>query len=217
MNARLPVRGTGNAESDARLLGGVKNRHAGGRVVILANGPSLKKHDLRRLAASDCLILGLNRSWDVSWPDYHMTLDVRQYATHPRIYQRLNDEGRLYVLGPMWPVGVHLKMAPQSVSFSHELQRDGIQPSIDGTGSVAYAALQLAAWMGFTTAFFLGLDLHGPHYHGDWPTDQEALAKQDRLFHVAAKELDGRMEVFTVGRESRCTAFLSADFDEVCA
>jgi hypothetical protein len=133
-----------------------KGLHRDRRVFILASGPSLAKVDLGRLSRR--IVIGLNRSFLV-YPDahYHCTMDQRLFDEYPVELRRsrylFTLEGR--------PFGIPLHLLG-SEGFSFDLE-EGVYSGY----TVSYLALQLAAYMGFTEIFFLGLDLkHAPgHTH----------------------------------------------------
>jgi hypothetical protein len=187
-----------------------KDRHAGEPVALLANGASILNHDLGRIT---CRRIGMNRSWELSWPDYHVVLHAEQEMKHPEVYKRLASEGRLFA------AGAYFEKFPQCIripivtgTFATDLT-EGVVVSINGAGSVAYVALQLAAYMGFAPIYFLGLDLSGEHFHREWNVSP-LIGRQNELFDHTPKDL----EVWNVGSpDSACRRFLHKRFDEVWA
>ena len=185
-----------------------KDKHKGLPVVILANGASLLKHDLSRLGI---MTMTMNRSWlCVPWPDYHVCLETKHLRDFPQVYDRLAKEGKLFVAGP-WPLGHCIPILSERVTkFSRDLE-SGVVTQIGDVGSVAYAALQVAAYMGFAPIYFLGLDLSGPHFHGQWETSKR-ISAQDSLFRHTPSDV----KVYNVGSpESLCTAFPKLTFDQM--
>ena len=87
--------------------------------------------------------------------------------------------------------------------FSRDLTT-GVVVSVNGVGSVAYVALQLAVWMGFNPIYFYGLDLHGPKFTGE---PAGGLAGMNGLFLAARRELPELIEIYNCSPGSRCTAF----------
>lgn len=212
----------------SRPIASIKGALQGRRAVLLANGPTLTNHDLTRLAP-DVAVIGCNRSWQV-WPEpaYHVIVEPRHLRDHPDVYQRLDAAGRLVVAGPrnVLPLGslrIDLRPAVRGKRGVHAFSTDlasGAVLSVDGVGSVVYVALQLALWLGVREVHALGLDLGGPHFHGEWAPSL-VLAEQDRLFKLAAEALAKpplceRMRVYVCGSpESLCTAFPKSEFQEV--
>lgn len=136
-------------------------------------------------------------------------MDGRHETNHPEVYKRLADEGRLFVSGACFKRGVQIPIA-KSGTFNRDLANDGVVISLDGIGSVAYVALQIAVYMGFSPIYFLGLDLGGPHFHKEWDVTP-IIERQNELFaHVP------ELEVYNVGSpESRCERFPKLEFGEV--
>jgi hypothetical protein len=64
--------------SSSERLERLRNRHAGERCVLVANGPSLNQMDLRFLRHETCI--GLNKIF----------LGLKRFAFHPRYYVAVN-------------------------------------------------------------------------------------------------------------------------------
>ena len=189
------------------------NHRKGKPVAILANGPSLARYDFGRVVMDT---IGMNASFLAHWATWHIAVERDQWDQFPGVYRELHRQGTLFAIGA-WPVGIHIRPLPQAlrgeVPFSFDLNR-GVVEGLHPIGSVAYAALQLAVWMGYERIYFLGLDL-GPeggagHFHGDEPSDP-LMIHQNELFHVAAEELKGMPHSVAIVGDSRCTAFPRAD------
>lgn len=188
-------------------------------MAILANGPSLANYEFRGLNGR-IDTLGMNASFMAHWATWHVAIERDQWDQFPGVYREMHRQGKLFTICQNWPVGHTIKPFPVDlrgeVPFSFNLEL-GVVEGIESIGSVAYAALQLAVWMGYTTIFFLGLDL-GPvgkrgHFHGQAPADP-MMKHQNQLFHIAADELHGTPYVVQVVGESRCTAFPRASVAE---
>lgn len=185
------------------------NLHRGKKVAILANGPSLARYDFGRVAMDT---LGMNASFMAHWATYHVAIERDQWDQFPGVYRHLHLEERLFTIGS-WPVGHRIKPLPEAlrgeVPFSFDLTT-GVVEGIHPIGSVAYAALQLAVWMGYGLIYFLGLDLGAVggagHFQGDAPADP-LMIHQNELFHVAGEELRGLPHAVAIVGDSRCTAF----------
>lgn len=191
-----------------------RDRHHGRDLLILANGPSLRDHNIAR---APCMTMGMNETFMYWWSDYHVAIERDQWDQFPGVYRQM-DDGRLFVVGE-WPVGerIPLLMGParDRTPFSFDLDMGAVE-GVDGIGSVAYLALQLAVWMGFRRIYFVGLDL-GPrdgqgHAMSDRPADL-IMEIQNQLFLLAAEALEGtKHEVRVIGTSSRCTAFEKIDW-----
>jgi hypothetical protein len=185
----------------------VRGRHRGGTCAIIANGPSILEYDLDHIP---CPVLTTNRAWMRKWPDYHVCLEADHYLEAPGVYRELARENRLFVLGSTWPhdVGIHMPVFVgdrKQERLSFDLTR-GVIEGWGSSGTVAYAALQVAIWLGFVRVFYVGLDLRGKtkftgHSVGN-------LEGQVDLFVAAAPLLRERgIEVKVVGQASRAYCF----------
>lgn len=143
-------------------LKGYRNAHAGERCFILANGPSLRKMDLSLL--EDDITFGMNRIYlltdelDFS-PTYFVSInelvldqfhDEIKDLTMPKFLnwnrRGLFDIKREDILYLRFKLGLKDR-------FSTNL----CQPLTSG-GTVTYASLQIAYYMGFETVILIGLD-----------------------------------------------------------
>ena len=138
-----------------------KNKHAGERCFLIANGPSLKKIDFSLL--KDEFTIGLNRIYIMQnengfVPNYLCCIDMEaQLLPFKEEYENLTmpcffnwnvrhkyikRENQCYVKDKLKP------------SFSKDIATEGY-----GTGtSVTYMAMQLAYYMGFTELYLIGKD-----------------------------------------------------------
>jgi len=157
----LAWRLTPRARAAAARLDGFRNRHAGERCLIVANGPSLRGMDLS--AAHGIPVIGMNRGYllrethgiDVT---YLVVIDVlvqiarlaRELANAPVAARFMNWAGRQH-------------FAPNdAVEFLPMVYRPGfygdVTRGIYGGHSVTYACLQLAYFLGFRTVILVGKD-----------------------------------------------------------
>lgn len=222
-------------------------KHKGECCAILANGETLANHDLSLLK---CVTIGLNHSWDKHWSDYHVIADYRQYMIYERSHARLLSVGKLYPriahpglnyfdeqvrAGRLFTVGttpipgiIRLQMHTKNRiggrtpdAFSLDITT-GVRVGIRNIGSVSFIALQIAVSMGCDPIYFLGLDLQGNHYHGEWDTNTEALRQQDELFGYAKVTLEKLGEkkprIYVCGSEkSACTQWPKVPYSHLMA
>ncbi len=199
-----------------RHVSELKGIHSGA-VAILFNGSSLADHDLFRIKIP---MIGMNRThkgyagYRGPQPDYLCIVDWAwlerpswrsSVVRHPRI---INGSSHKDDLG--YRVTRCSRMAP----FSFDLERDGyVGPIPCSTG---HLALQVAAWMGFTELYCLGLDMGGPHFDG---TKTSMWCGDANKYHRSqAKLLEARGIRVTIcgSPKSACTAFPHSFFEAVC-
>jgi hypothetical protein len=189
------------------ILARFKERHAGIPVALLANGATLAQHDLSRLP---CSTIGMNRSYDLHWSYYHVCLEKAHADRDPVTYAAMARDGRLFVAGE-WPMGHVMPILSEKVTrFSRDLEQ-GVVTQIGDIGSVAFVAVQVAAYLGFRPLYFLGLDLGGDHFHGDWPASKKVDRQRYLFRHVP---LDIADEVYVVGSPDSPAPFKHLGFEE---
>lgn len=188
------------------------NLHRGDTVMILGNGPSLPINPHIPVRWS----IGTNRSWKRHTSAYHLVAELEHLMRAPGEYVHMASQNRLWVIGRGFPYGhvIPLIEARNGVEpFSRDMER-GVVVSHGDVGSVVYAAIQMAAWMGFSKIYLLGVDLHGDHFDGSKASKE--LERQNELFRLVPEDV--RSRVFIAGSpESMCDVFEKVSFEEVCA
>ena len=109
--------------------------------------------------------------------DYHVFIDVcwlnKEYVRdHPGLINASSD---------MRYLGYRVHKAYRMKPFSFDLDFDGAVPVTTG-----FVALQVAAYMGFTEIYCLGLDLQGKHFDG---TDSGQGMQKEPEFQAKALPL----------------------------
>jgi len=167
----------------------MKDRHAGERCVLVANGPSLNRMDLSFLKNETCI--GMNKIY----------LGLRRFKFYPRYYVAINlkvvkqaaDQIKslncVKFIGQAAAKGVLEENALTHVirthscyldqagirrpGFCHDLAREGMHEG----WTVTYAALQIAHYLGFTEVIIIGMD-HRYEYTGA-PNEARVLEGSD--------------------------------------
>lgn len=205
-------------------IAGLRGKHRGESVLILGNGPSLRRNDFSRVTPGVTLF-GTNRSWTEVRAHYHAVSD----RVHMReIHDRLWRPAFLFcgMPWPAWPIGVEgvrfsttaFKQWRGRLSpvFSEDL-RDGVS-----MGGTPFVALQICAWMGFSEVFLAGIDLEidpetgeGHHYPGH-PIPKQMKDEQTWNFAIAKEALDRlRVRVVNLNPRSLLEIWPRVYFDEV--
>lgn len=183
-----------------------KNRYEGNRCIIIGNGPSLRIDDLNRLnqeftfACNSIYRLYPNTSWR---PTFYVAHDEQQEF---EIIKNREDWNTLICSEVQYAF-----TSVQSASFFHRnewcienlffykripLIEDEVPFSSDpsqcvySSGSVSYAMLQLAIYMGFRTIYMIGFDntfavekkKDGKIVHKDVLTHHPLMEEEDRMF-----------------------------------
>lgn len=188
-----------------------------GKVAILFNGASMASHDLHRITVP---IIGINRThvgfpgYDGPQPDYLCLVDWAWFdkphwresvLNHPLI---VNGSDHAEEIG--YRVVRHPRMAP----FSFDLARDGYAGPVPCT--TGHLALQLAAYLGFTDIYCIGLDMGGGHFDGTKSSLHFADAIRYHSRQAPLLEQAG-IKVYICGSpDSALKCFPHAPFEAVC-
>lgn len=192
-------------------IGDFKGLHQGKSVFILASGPSLGTLDLTPLGRR--IVIGLNRS-SLVFPDthYHCTMDERLFHEYEDVLRKTRY---LFTLQDR-PFGIPIKLLG-SESFSRELT-EGIYSGY----TVAYFALQVAVYMGFTRIYYVGLDLKHQtgqtHFFGNDPVsknhEQTEFPKMARMLQHGADQLAGSdVRVYNCSPDTTLECFERVSFE----
>ncbi len=192
-------------------IGDFKGLHQGKSVFILASGPSLGTLDLTPLGRR--IVIGLNRS-SLVFPDthYHCTMDERLFHEYEDVLRKTRY---LFTLQDR-PFGIPIKLLG-SEAFSRELT-EGIYSGY----TVAYFALQVAVYMGFTRIYYVGLDLKHQtgqtHFFGNDPVsrnhERTEFPKMARMLQHGADQLAGSgVRVYNCSSDTTLECFERVSFD----
>lgn len=221
-------------------LGMFRDRHAGERGVIVANGPSLNAMDLRCLRGET--VIGMNKIF----------LGLDRFGFYPRYYVAVNRHvvqqsmERIRQLNCARFIGDRAGDAIQEDGLTHKLNtsaaparfcHDAAQGVHEGW-TVTYVALQLAFHFGFSEVVLVGLDhryrfagdpnaahaLEGPdpnHFSADYfghgqVWNNPDLARSEESYRIARAEFEvaGR-RITDATVDGACTIFAKADYREV--
>ncbi|MBS7820931.1 DUF115 domain-containing protein [Wohlfahrtiimonas chitiniclastica] len=146
----------------------LKNKELGKKCIILANGPSVKQHQLSKLKNSDHIIIGMNASplleqeYDFKH-DYYTISDTRFLTDSKEKYSiatKLVDKTVIKVFRK--EIAKYYPKSPNTY-YVPALERDGFSDNMNvgyhyGRTTVMLA-LQLAYYLGCSEIYLLGFDL----------------------------------------------------------
>lgn len=199
-----------------RFIGELAGRHRGA-CAIFFNGKSLGNHDLHKIKVPT---IGMNRTYvgfkgyDGPQPDYYCYVDINWID----VAKRLDQEGSSIVVNGSTDnaaIGYRATRSRRMSPFSFDLARDGYVDHIPCT--TGHLALQLAAYLGFTDIYCLGLDMGGNHFDG---TRSSWAMSDARAYHAKQAPViaEKGIRVSVCGNAfSECKAFAPSTFDELCA
>lgn len=217
-----------------------KDRHAGERCVIVANGPSLNQMDLSPLRREH--VIGLNKIY----------LGFKGFGFYPRYYVAVNQKvltqasEQIRALNCVKFIGERgADVIPEDALTYHVPTKNpparfckDLTHGLHEGWTVTYAALQVAYYLGFRTVILVGLDhrfaftgrpneaqrLDGPdpnHFSPDYfghgqTWDNPDLPHSEESFRIARREFesDGRA-IIDATVDGNCTIFEKADYREL--
>lgn len=228
----------------------LKGAYAGKRCFIIGNGPSLRPEDLDKLI--DAYTFAFNRIYYIfdqtAWrPTFYCTQDDKIAANSiDEINSKIDTP---YVFAPInlkWYYGIDLhtkyffnQRQPKAETECPEFSED-VSQWIGVGNTVAYTAMQLAVYMGFTEIYLIGVD-HSFHTYQDQngniitdPTAKDYFCAEynqdkDQLFvprldvstlsYLAAQEYaqSHPVKIYNATRGGKLEVFPRVDFDALFA
>ena len=185
-------------------------------IAILANGPSLRElHTRDLLRKIPCETFGVNASWRYQRASYHLMIDEAQWQAYQQEEHARPFDSMIVPRNTKWGGEVDGSYAKER-HWTRLLDADWPKWSwypfhfgVYAYKNVTYAAIQLAIGMGYTSLYFIGLDL----YNEDG-SDYIHSARQREAFGFAAGILrPSGIRLINCNSRSRCHAFKRMDFD----
>ena len=218
-----------------------KDRHKGDRCFIVGNGPSLKMEDLETLKKNKILSFGCNKIYiafeDTSWrPDYYTVLDELIIKQCEEEITKMDIRYKFVVdICTMFWQQQHcdevIKFHNKTEAFEPsmpEFSTDFSAYTAQGT-TVTYTILQIAAYMGFSEMYLLGVDFTHPqdgdmrkggnHFSAKYIAPNEVWNTpypSKALLAYQKAELHSRLSgfrIFNATRGGKLEVFERVDFD----
>lgn len=147
----------------------LKNAHRGQRCFIVANGPSLRAEDLARLQENGEITFGMNRIYkffpDTAWrPTYYVCEDINIFHESQDEINAIPAKLKFIPVNHKWYNGVDIKDAMYFWANYNRAKDypDSFSPEIahqmDSMGTVTFTCINIAAYMGFTEIYLIGVD-----------------------------------------------------------
>lgn len=204
-----------------------KGLYSNEKCFIIGNGPSLLLDDVRRLKG--VVTFGTNRIYLLSknWkPDYYacgdlkiledkkvFDFEVKKKFFSDVVKDRLNDKDE-------WIHEVHSIPNDESyiIPFSEDISR-----KVYTGASITYVVMQIAAYMGFSEIYLLGVDCDYPndsssHFYGnDFDEGGDPMwIRPIRAFKSAKKYADTHgIKIYNATRGGKLEVFERVDFDSL--
>ncbi|MBE6950625.1 MAG: DUF115 domain-containing protein [Ruminococcaceae bacterium] len=152
-----------------KRLAGYRDKHKGETCFIIGNGPSLRAEDLQALHERGIVTFATNRVFKVfdqtQWrPTYYVSEDILLMRDVQETIRDMDVQGRFIPINLKWYEGVDIPnadyfyieyTAPMKETFCLSVD---IPHCIRCRGTVTMTCLQLAAYMGFTRIYLIGVD-----------------------------------------------------------
>ena len=233
-----------------KSLAGYKNKYAGRRCFLIGNGPSLRAEDLTRLHENGEICFAFNRIYNIfdqtPWrPDFYISQDEKMLGGCAGTVDQTELGVKLIPIQLKWYHGIQLQNvtyfniihqqaeSPMDFRFSDDAAR-----GLYNSSTVMYTAAQLAAWMGFTEIFLIGVDHHfrvsrnnqgqivvdknaRDYFSEKYNADRENLyipnTEKSTLTYIAMKHhCDARgIRVYNATRGGKLEVFPRVDFDSL--
>lgn len=233
-----------------RRLAAFRNQHAGQRCFIIANGPSLRPEDLDLLQQRGEITFGMNRIYKLFdqtvWrPTYYVCEDELIAQSQQAEINAVRAEAKFIPIELKWWHGIdiagacyfHLNYAEEQrcpYGFSADIAHQ-----LDCRGTVTCSCMQLAAYMGFTEIYLLGVDHNYKviiDINGNTITDPNAkdyfcegydadiqdvvvhdMGNNTRAYMDAKKYCDttGKTTIYNATRGGKLEVFQRVDFDSL--
>lgn len=161
-----------NRTGSGRALASLRNSCTGRRCFFIGNGPSLTAADLTTLHKNNEITFAFNRIYNIfdqtEWrPTYYISQDEKMLAGCIDIVNSCGLNEKLIPIQLKWYHNLEVSGAtyfniahqdaenPLDFRFSDDIARE-----IYNSSTCMYTAAQIAAYMGFTEIYFIGVDHH---------------------------------------------------------
>lgn len=227
-----------------------KNLHENQRCFIVANGPSLTAEDLDKLSEHGEITFGMNRIYkffdQTKWrPTYYVCEDELIAHDQQKEINAIHAKAKFIPAELKWYHDVKIDKAcyfhinyNDNIRFPYSFSTE-IDKQIECRGTVTFTCMQIAAYMGFSEIYLLGvdhnyrvtLDINGnqvvdpeakDYFTEDYDTDIKDIVVHDmgnntRAYIDARKycEVNKSTKIFNATRGGKLEVFERVDFDSL--
>lgn len=147
----------------------LKGIHRGQRCFIVANGPSLTAADLDQLQKCGEITFAMNRIYkmfpNTAWrPTYYVCEDINIFHESQAEINAIPARLKIIPVNHKWYNGVNIENATyfwanydRSKDYPDSFSTD-IAHQMDSMGTVTFTCINIAAYMGFTEIYLIGVD-----------------------------------------------------------
>ena len=214
--------------------------HKGKRCFIVATGPSLRVQDLDKLHENGEICISMNRIFNIfdktQWrPDYYMIGDMEmiedlseQIADLKLPYKFVATEPKSYWENPKSKGSISYKLLLRGYIHNTPQFSANVEKGVCHGTNITYLCIQLAAYMGFSEIYLLGVDFNytpnvydaANHFEGcDTPQNRIRLnpiyPEKVQLSYEVAKQYCDReqIHVYNATRGGKLEVYDRVDFD----
>lgn len=228
-----------------------KNKYVGQRCFIVANGPTLCPEDLDLLHERGEITFGMNRIYKLfdqtSWqPTFYVCEDELIAQSQQAEINAISAAEKFIPIELKWWHDVNIDGAcyfhlnySQELQYSYAFSTD-IAHQLDCRGTVTFSCMQIAAYMGFSKIYLLGvdhnyrvtIDINGntvtdptqkDYFCEGYDADIKDVVVHDmgnntRAYMDAKKYCDstnGQVTIYNATRGGRLEVFQRVDFDSL--
>lgn len=217
-----------------------RNIHKNERCFIIGNGPSLNSSDLDKIYKGGYVSFGMNRIYKIyektMWrPDYYLIDDFNAYKNDYLQWISMDNEN-MFVREYYNLAGLpDLKKANryhstfQNLTIKRPNFTEDITKTIYWGATVAYSAMQIAAYMGFSEVYLLGMDFNyedrkkggqGVHFSEEYEKGimfEVNYKREHELAYLSAKEYSNThlTKFYNATRGGKLEIFERVDFDSL--
>lgn len=236
--------------SYGKQLAGYKGKYVGQRCFFIGNGPSLRAEDLTKLHETGEITFAFNRVYNIFdqtlWrPNYYISQDEKMLAGCADVVCGLKADAKFIPIQLKWwnnisiDDAVYFNIVDQQVDDPEKFHfSDNIARYIYNASTGMYTAAQIAAYMGFSEIYLIGVDHHfrisqnnqgeivvdnsvKDYFTDKYNEDKDKLyipnTERSTMTYVAMKNhCDARnIRVFNATRGGKLEVFPRAEFDSL--
>jgi hypothetical protein len=156
--------------ASGKALAGYKNKYEGQRCFLIGNGPSLRAEDLMRLHEAGEITFGFNRIYNIfdqtPWrPTFYISQDEKMLGGCADMVSNLALGQKFIPVQLRWWHNIRIShvtefniIGQDSEDPQHFCFSDDIAKGIYNSSTCMYTAAQIAAYMGFSEIYLIGVD-----------------------------------------------------------
>ena len=233
-----------------KALVAYKNKYSGRRCFLIGNGPSLRAGDLTKLHENGEITFGFNRIYNIfdqtPWrPTFYISQDEKMLGGCADVVNATEMGVKFIPIQLRWWHDIHIRGAQEFHIIDQQVEdprrfgfSDDIAKGIYNSSTGMYTAAQMAAYMGFSEIFFIGVDHHfrtsvnnkgevvvdnsvKDYFTDKYNEDKDKLfipnTEKSTLTYVAMKDHCEKrgIRVFNATRGGKLEVFQRVDFDRL--